>query len=382
MIVLKIPSLRSSAVRRARVALAVAAAATILPSVAAGLPASAQPSGSGGGGSSAPEYPIENSHDPIVRNNRLLAAPTAPDGSRISSLTVVDGRDITLQVYSAAMKRDIRIDVQRPADTSKPRPTLYLLNGAGGGEDAATWKRNTNVLQFLATKNLNVIQPVGGKWSYYADWRKPDPVLGVNKWKTFFTQELPPLVDGALGTNKVNAIAGLSTSGTTVLQLPEAAPGLYKAAAAYSGCAQISDPVGYKFVNLTVETWGGGDTRNMYGPQGDPMWAANDPYLHADKLRGLKLFISDGTGIPGPYDTLNGPHALPGAYGLADQIIIGGAIEAGVNYCAHNLQTKLNHLGIPATYDFYPAGTHSWGYWQDEMYKSWPVLAAGLGLPA
>jgi len=318
--------------------------------------------------------------DPIMESGALLADPVAPDGSRISRAEVKDDRTLRLYVYSAAMDKDVIIDVQRPADASVPRPTLYLLNGAGGGEDSASWVARSNALEFLADKNVNVIQPIGGKWSYYTDWIKDDPTLGRNKWKTFFTEELPPLVDGALGTNGVNAIAGLSTSGTTVLALPIAKPGLYKAAAAYSGCAQTSDPVGSEFIKLTVEVWGGGDTENMWGPEGSEEWVANDPYVNAEGLRGLDLYISSGNGLPGPYDTLDGPYALPGAYGLANQIIIGGVIEAGTNYCTHNLKNRLDELGIPATYNFRPNGTHSWGYWNEEFPRSWPVLAKGLGL--
>lgn len=318
--------------------------------------------------------------DPIIESKTLLADPTAPDGSRIVKAEYKDDRSLRLYVYSAAMDEDIVVDVQRPADASVPRPTLYLLNGAGGGEDSASWQAQTNTLDFLSDKNVNVIQPIGGSWSYYTDWIKDDPALGRNKWKTFFTEELPPLVDGALGTNGVNAIAGLSTSGTTVLALPIAKPGLYKAAAAYSGCAQTSDPIGSEFVKLTVETWGGGDTENMWGPQGSAEWVANDPYVHAEKLRGLELYVSTGNGLPGRWDTLNGPHTLPGAYGLANQLIVGGVIEAGTNFCTHNLKAKLDSLGIPATFNFRDSGTHSWGYWEDEFVVSWPVLAKGLGL--
>ncbi|MEV3965171.1 alpha/beta hydrolase family protein [Nocardia sp. NPDC050193] len=318
--------------------------------------------------------------DPIIESKTLLADPTAPDGSRIVKAEYKDDRNLRLYVNSVAMDKDIVVDVQRPADASVPRPTLYLLNGAGGGEDAASWQAQTNTLEFLSDKNVNVIQPIGGAWSYYTDWIKDDPALGRNKWKTFFTEELPPLIDGALGTNGVNGLAGLSTSGTTVLALPIAKPGLYRAAAAYSGCAQTSDPVGSEFVKLTVNTWGGGDTDNMWGPQGSPEWAANDPYLHAEGLRGLELYVSTGNGLPGRWDTLNGPHTLPGSYGLANQILVGGVIEAGTNFCTHNLKTRLDSLGIPATFNFRDAGTHSWGYWEDEFKVSWPVLARGLGL--
>ncbi|WP_433203386.1 alpha/beta hydrolase [Nocardia sp. CA-107356] len=321
------------------------------------------------------------SADPITSSGKLLASPRSSDGSHVAEVAVRDGRNLTLQVYSAAMGKNIEIQVQRPADTSVPRPTLYLLNGAGGGEDEATWQEQTDAAQFFDDKNVNVITPVGGKWSYYTDWRARDPVLGVNKWKTFLTEELPPLIDSGLGANGTNAIAGLSMSGTSVLQLPIAAPGLYKSVGAYSGCAQISDPVGYNFAN-TVVALGGGDSANMYGPQDDPMWAANDPYVHADQLRGLNLFISDGSGMPGRWDKLNGPHTLPGVIGLANQLAVGGPIEAASNYCTHNLQNRLNQLGIPATYDIQGSGTHSWGYWEDALKASWPVLAQGLGLPA
>ncbi len=321
------------------------------------------------------------SADPIIDSKKLLADPVAPDGSKITKAEMKDSRNIRLYVYSAAMDATYPVDVQRPADASAPRPVLYLLNGAGGGQDDASWVKKTNIVNgFLGDKDVNVVQPIGGKWSYYTDWQTDDPTLGRNKWTTFFTEELPPLIEAALGTNGVNAVAGISTSGTTVLQLPEVKPGLFKAAAAYSGCAQFADPVGREFMRLTVETWGGGKLENMYGAEDSPEWAAHDPVVNAEKLRGTELYISSGNGLPGQYDTLNGAYALPGAYGLANQLIIGGVIEAGTNYCTANLKSKLDGLGIPATYNFRPSGTHSWGYWNDEFMNSWPVLARGLGL--
>ncbi|WP_051016444.1 alpha/beta hydrolase [Nocardia cyriacigeorgica] len=311
----------------------------------------------------------------------VAPSATAEPASEITGSWEVDDRTVQVRVHSASMDTDIMVNVQRPADRSVTRPTLYLLNGGGGGQDSATWQKNTDVLRFLADKDVNVVQPVGGRWSYYTDWRARDPKLGVYKWKTFLTEELPPLIDAEFGTTGVNAIAGLSTSGTSVLQLPIAKPGLYRAVAAYSGCAQISDPIGQQFVKMAVESWGGGDTDNMYGPPGDPMWAANDPYVNAEGLRGLKLFISTGTGIPGMFDVYNGTHMQPGPRGFANQLVLGGLIEAAVNWCTHNLRDRLHQLGIPATFDFQPTGTHSWGYWQQAMKDSWPVLAEGLGLP-
>lgn len=313
----------------------------------------------------------------------LSATPVShaePDRAAVTGSWVENDRTLQLRVHSAAMETDIMVKVQRPADRSTPAPTLYLLNGGGGGQDSATWQGNTDVLEFLADKHVNVVQPVGGRWSYYTDWREDDPRLGRYKWRTFLTEELPPLVDAEVGANGVNALAGLSTSGTSVLQLAIAAPGLFRAVAAYSGCAQTSDPIGQRFIRLAVENWGGGDADNMYGPPDDPMWAANDPYIHAEKLRGTTLFLSTGTGVPGMYDVYGGTHMQPGPRGFLNQLVLGGAIEAAVNWCTHNMRNRLGELGIPATFDFQPTGSHSWGYWQDALKKSWPVLAEGLGI--
>ncbi|MGF6888077.1 diacylglycerol O-acyltransferase/trehalose O-mycolyltransferase [Nocardia sp. GAS34] len=322
--------------------------------------------------------------DPIISSGHVLAAATAADGSAITGLTVQDKRHLVLHVHSAAMRKDVDVDVQRPADTSVPRPVLYLLNGSGGGTDGDSWSTMTYVMGFLNDKNANIVQPMGGAWSAYTDWLRDDPVLGRNKWTTFFTEELPPLVDAALGDNGRNAIAGLSMAGESVLALAIHKPGLYRGIASYSGCAQTSDPLGQRVVQTEISTWGHGDPDNMWGPPGSPLWAANDPYLHAEQLRGTRLFISAGSGLPGKHDTLDSPFLSYGAGHtpgtLANEIVLGGLIEAGVNACTHNLQSRLDQLGIPATYDYTPTGTHSWGYWNDAFIKSWPVLVAGLGL--
>ncbi|WP_084523383.1 alpha/beta hydrolase [Nocardia inohanensis] len=306
------------------------------------------------------------------------AAVVAADGSRITGIDKTDDKHWTLTVYSAAMDKSIRVDVQRPADDSRPRPTLYLFNGADAGLTTKSWRvRAPEVLDFLAGQDVNLVQPVGGRAAYYADWRAPDPVLGVNKWQTFLLWELPPLIDSTLGTNGVNALAGVSGSATAVFALPIAAPGRYRAAAAYSGCSQISDPVGNSFVRLVVGV-NGGNADNMYGPVGDPAWAANDPYVHAEQLRGMELFLSSGTGLPGPYDTTGEFSELPD---LIDHFAVDGPTEAGTAYCTRSFAERLAALGIPATVELNPVGMHAWGYFRDEFFASWPTLAKGLGLP-
>jgi S-formylglutathione hydrolase FrmB len=314
----------------------------------------------------------------LVPTASAVAEPAPAVGASLDHIEKFDDRRWDVFVYSPSMDRVIQLQVLRPADTSDPRPTLYMLNGAGGGEDGANWLRQTDMPEFFADKNVNVVIPVGGYLSYYTDWEHDDPVLGRNKWQTFLTQELPPVLDDALNANGVNAIGGLSMSAGSVLDLAIQAPGLYRGVASYSGCAQTSDPMARNFVRLLVEARGRGDTDNMWGPDGDPRWVEHDPYVNAEKLRGLELFVSNATGLPGPYE-VPGVVRPAGSPPLPDQIVVGGAIEAITNSCAMRLQQRLDDLGIPADFDLGFPGTHSWMYWQDALRASWPTLERALG---
>lgn len=312
------------------------------------------------------------------------ADPAPVDGEAAGSHLVrterIDDRQLTLQVYSASMDKNIPLRVITPADDSAPRPTLYLLNGAGGGEDSATWQRKTDIVDFFADKNVNVVTPMQGAFSYYTDWLQDDPELGRNKWTTFLTKEVPSIVDQALGTNGVNSIAGISMAGGSVLSLAESAPDLYKGVAAYSGCAQTSTDPGRAYVKMVVESRGGADVTNMWGEDDNPAWIENDPTVNAEKLRGKQIYVSSGSGLPGPHDRLDGPGVDGNLEIYANQMILGTVIEAATNQCTHALAGKLSELGIPATFDFRPQGTHAWPYWEDDLHKSWPMLAGTLGI--
>ncbi|WP_327149331.1 alpha/beta hydrolase [Nocardia sp. NBC_01329] len=310
---------------------------------------------------------------------------TAEPGARLVSLEPGTGRSVEVTVYSPAMRRDIALQVLRPADTETPAPTLYLLNGAGGGEDAATWSAQTDVSEFFADEHVNVVIPREGAFSYYTDWQREDTGLaakldnnGRNMWATFLTEELPPVVDSAFGTSGRNAIAGISMAATSVLDLTIRAPQLYRAAAAYSGCAMTSDPLGQAFVTLVVSA-GGGDAENMWGPSDGPGWREHDPYLQADRLPDIPMYISSGTGLAGRYDSAGDPRLDGDQRMLWNQLLVGGGIEAAADYCTRALQRRTQELGrTDIVYDLRPAGTHSWGYWQDDLHRSWPLLAGAL----
>ncbi|MFT4085754.1 MAG: alpha/beta hydrolase family protein [Gordonia sp. (in: high G+C Gram-positive bacteria)] len=284
----------------------------------------------------------------------------------------------TISVYSQSMGRVIPLTVLRPKDVSKPAPTLYLLNGAGGGEDDATWQAKTDYAKFFADKHVNVVTPIGGAFSYYTDWEKDDPVLGRNRWQTFLTEELPPLLNAHLKTTGRNAVAGISMAGTSVLNLAISAPKLYRAAAAYSGCARTSDPLGQAYIRTVVGDRGQGDVTNMWGPLDGPGWKANDPYLNAAKLRGVKVYLTTGTGLPGDHDDLGARLVAGDPMVLANQVLLGGAIEASVYSCTTQMRAALQKAKVDTKVLTRPAGTHSWEYWQDDLHSTWPDIARDL----
>lgn len=317
----------------------------------------------------------------VLLAGSVTVVAAAPSGvAYVADSATIEDRTTSLHVYSPSMDRPIELTVFRAADPDSPAPTLYLLNGAAGGSGGSSWFDRTDIPEFFRDKQVNVVVPMGGDASYYTDWYRDDPVLGRNQWSTFLAEELPPVIDAEFDGSGVNSIAGISMAGTSVLQLAIRNPGVYRAVASYSGCAKTSDPLGRAYVRSVVEMRGHGSTLNMWGPDSDPAWTENDAYVNAEKLRGTDIYISSGSGLPGPLDTIEGPDIAGSPTKLVEQLAVGALIESATDRCSKEMQARLDSLGIPATYNFREDGTHSWGYWQDDMRDSWPLLASSMGV--
>ncbi|AOD21510.1 mycolyltransferase [Rhodococcus sp. p52] len=299
-------------------------------------------------------------------------AHVQPVSARIDHVERVGDRQTKLFVHSAAMNRVVPVQVLHPASAGA-RPTLYLLDGVSAGEESefreSTWTQRTDIAEFFADKNTNVVLPVGGTASYYTDWNNPDPVLGINKWETFLTEELPPLIDAEFDGNGTNAVAGLSMGATGAMSLITRNPDLYQGVAALSGCYDTSSDRSRDTVRGTV-AYKGGNPDNMWGPPDDARWEEHDSYLHAEKLRGKEVFLSTGNGLLGPHDLGAGQ----------DVLTVGAPLEIGTFVCTVTYDRRLRELGIPAQVVYRPWGTHSWGYWQDDIKAAWPTLADALRL--
>ncbi|MEV5647816.1 alpha/beta hydrolase family protein [Nocardia sp. NPDC052254] len=290
----------------------------------------------------------------------------------IDHIDRVDDRRMRVFVHSPAMARTLPVDVLLPADRSHPRPTVYLLDGRSADADYNNWIERGGAVQFFADKDVNVVLTLGGPAGYYTDWQHPDPVLGTNMWETFLTRELPPLIDATFDGNGRNALEGVSMGAEAAMMLTMRHPQLYRAVAAHSGCYAMGSDVGQAQARAVVRTYGG-DPDNMFGKETDPDWLTHDVMMHADDLRGKTIFLSAGSGLPGPYDGPGNPES-------ATAIGFGGPLEAGASACTMALADRLDRMRIPATVDLYPVGTHSWPYWKDQLPRAWPTLAGALGV--
>ena len=315
---------------------------------------------------------------PGVVSAAPAAQSTSSGTSRIEKVVQDTPQQVTLTVYSASMGQSFPVQVLTPKNTATAAPVLYLLNGAGGGQDQATWAARTEYTDYFADKNAYVVTPVGGRYSYYTDWVKDDPKLGRNKWETFLTKELPPLINEQFNTTGRNALAGISMAGTSVFNLAITAPGLYTSIGAYSGCARTSDPIGQQYIRFVVESRGEGKIENMWGPTNAGIWREKDPYINAAKLRGTKIYMTAGNGLPGVHERLDDPSVNGDVPWLINQAALGGLIEAAIGECTRQMSQRLTDLKIPFEINRGGPGSHSWGYWQDDLYSTWPKIARDL----
>lgn len=154
------------------------------------------------------------------------------------------------------------------------------------------------------------------------------------------------------------------------LDLAIQAPRRFRAVASYSGCPGTTDPLG-RLTATVVPLRGGGNPFNMWGMYDDPAWIKHDPVVNAPRLRGKTIFLSAGSGLPGPVD--GGPvEALGGMFG-------GNVVEAISLACTQNMSNRLNSLGIPHRFNHRPDGSHSWGLFAADMRLSWPMIARAIG---
>nr|WP_245717473.1 alpha/beta hydrolase family protein [Nocardia jejuensis] len=250
---------------------------------------------------------------------------------------------------------------------------LYLLDGLRAREDFNAWTFETNALQQFAQDNVTLVMPVGGQSSFYTDWRSPSSTNGQKvtyKWETFLTEELPAFLEGYGVSRTNNAIAGLSMGGSAALALAAYHRDQFKHASAFSGYLNISAPGMREAIRLAMLDAGRFNVDSMAEPW-SPAWLRMDPFVFAPQLRNLPLFISASWGILGVHDDTENRSAF--------NTVNAVALEALSMVNTVSFMARLNQLGIKAHYSLPMRGTHSWGYWQDQLGIARPEILAALG---
>lgn len=291
---------------------------------------------------------------------------TPPIGMEDEPVTVSEVRDVEIGdprvaggdqrferwwVASESMNRVLPVEIWRPA-TDAPAPMLYLLDGVDSPSPSG-WLLPGGVDRTFAGEHVTLVMPARADGSLHADWQRDDPVLSRNKWQTFLTEELPPLLEARdIPFTGKRGIAGLSMGAASAVTIAEQKPGLYDAVGAIAGCYTARDDLGFILAKIVAETRGG-NIANMWGPRNDPDYLKNDGLLHAEELRGKALYFATATGRPDATEwDRNGRDLL--------RFSQGAGLEIATHACTVEMDRRLDKLGIDARVDYLPTGLHNW----------------------
>jgi diacylglycerol O-acyltransferase/trehalose O-mycolyltransferase len=282
-----------------------------------------------------------------------------------------------LDVYSAAMGRNIRVQFQAAggAAAATPSKAVYLLDGLRAQDDYSGWDINTAAFEWFHDSGVAVVMPVGGQSSFYTDWYSPSSFNNQSytyRWETFLSQELPTW----LAANKQvsptgNGVVGLSMSGGAALILSAYHPGQFRYAASLSGFLNPSTLVMQQAIRVAMLDAGGYNVDNMWGPPWDGAWKRNDPVVQAARIvaNGTRLWIYCAPG--GATDLDQG--ADPGQ-ALNAGSIEGLAVKSNKDFQAAYIKAG----GGNATFQFPAAGNHAWPYWGAQLQALKPDLITTL----
>lgn len=305
-----------------------------------------------------------------------IERPTAPVD--VVSEQRVDDRIVDLVLHSPSLGANASVRLITPQgwrDRAPDRkwPVLYLLPGGDG--DHTSWTTDSDVANLPQLRDVLVVVPGMPMFGFYTDWHEGTPDV-----ETFHLDELLPLLERDYGASDHRVIAGISQGGYGALAYTARRPGLFRAAASYSGWLH---PLQRADIVLGAAQLVG--INNGARIWGDPIrdraiWQAHDLYHLADKLTGTPIFLSSGDGTPGEFDPPDlqreplfaaiDQHApeFPGAVDLT---------EAVMHESTRTVADRLQQLGAQPIVHLTP-GTHDPVYWQRELHRSLPMLLAAL----
>ncbi len=278
-------------------------------------------------------------------------------------------------IASPAMKRVVQVQVMLPADSAEPSPMLYLLDGIGAPESTSGWVGTGTVQEVFRDENVTAVMPLGAPSSMYTEWQRADPALGLMKWETFLTEELPSVLEdpaNGLGFNGRRGIGGLSMGAGAALRMANLHPETFAAAIGISGCYSTMDPMGAAITHLTVDSYNG-DVDNMWGPYGSQDWIDNDVTLNPAGLNGTAVYLSAAHGAANQEvrDSYDGT--------VFAAMVSGLFVERGSMTCTQNLEKSMIREGKTDAVVEYPEyGMHNWTNFHQQLRPGWDAVRHAL----
>jgi diacylglycerol O-acyltransferase / trehalose O-mycolyltransferase len=291
---------------------------------------------------------------PTPRGAEVVAE--APHGARL--------REVTIR--SEAIGREVSFQLLTPPgfSTSATRrwPVLLLLHGADDGP--SSWTRETALVERCRDLDALVVLPEAGRIGFYTDWEEPDASGSAPRWEGFHLDELFAVLETSYRAGTTRVVGGVSMGGYGAVAYAAKRPGMFAAAASYSGLLHTTRTGMPIFVAMMLAR----EHEHRHALWGSPhrdraSWLANDPHNLAARLRGTELYLARGDGRPAP-----GEEMPRGA----------GFLERWVAPSTESLAARLAELGIPARISR-GRGGHDWSTWRRELDRSWSFLVAGLG---
>lgn len=367
---------------RRRRQLAAVAIPVVIGLGAAVIPAHAQ---LGSSGSSAGSSLLSPLTDYLKNDNIQGQTPTKvehpqvsglADGVSIDRVEWLGDRRVAVYIRSKVMpEQPVQVQILLARDwysnPSATFPEVWALDGQRASETESGWTLYTNIQQFFADKNVNVILPVGGESSFYSDWQKPNN--GKNyKWESFLTGELPSVLQRMYRSNGQRAILGLSMGGTGAMNIAEHHPEMFNFAGSFSGYLDTTSTMMPTLISGALQEVGGYDATAMWGPKGTQGWTDHDPKTNIEALRGKTIYVSAGNG--------SDDFGKLGSVATEPSNAAGVGLEVAARMTTETFVNRANQLGIPVISVFRPSGVHNWPYWQFELTQAWPHIADALAL--
>lgn len=299
-----------------------------------------------------------------------------PAGVSVDRVEWITDRRVAVFIKSAAMPEQlmqVQILLARDwhSNPEKKFPEVWALDGLRAVDTESGWTIHTNIEQFYADKNVNVIMPIGGEASFYTDWQGPAKDKNY-KWESFLLNELPAVLKNGYRSNEQRAIVGLSMGGTAAINLASHRPDMFNFAGSFSGYLDTTSPGMPEMLRGALIEGGGYELDNMWGKPVNQRWIDNDPKLGLEALKGKTVYVSAGSGR----DDFGEPGSV--ATGPANEA--GKGLEVVSRMTTQTFVDRAKQANLPVVAQFRPSGVHNWPYWQFEMSQAWPYIADSLGV--